>query len=68
MLNTQSPIPLYHQLAEILMEGIRTGDYPPGLRIPSEPQLAKAYGIGRPTVRHAIDLLVRGTKGSHLNY
>ncbi len=59
MLNTQSPIPLYHQLADILMEGIRAGDYPPGSRIPSEPQLAKDYGIGRPTVRQAIDVLVR---------
>ncbi len=59
MLNPQSPIPLYHQLADILMEGIRSGDYPPGDRIPSEPQLARDYGIGRPTVRQAIDVLVR---------
>jgi GntR family transcriptional regulator len=59
MLNTQSPIPLYHQLADILLEGIRSGDYPPGFRIPSEPQLAREYGIGRPTVRQAIDVLVR---------
>lgn len=59
MLNSQSPIPLYHQLADILMEGIRAGDYSPGSRIPSEPQLAKDYGIGRPTVRQAIDVLVR---------
>ncbi|MBC2711926.1 MAG: GntR family transcriptional regulator [Desulfosarcina sp.] len=59
MLNLQSPIPLYHQLADILMEGIRSGDYPSDSRIPSEPQLAKAYGIGRPTVRQAIDVLVR---------
>ena len=59
MLNSQSPIPLYHQLAEILMEGIRNGDYPPGSRIPSEPKLANEYGIGRPTVRQAIDVLVR---------
>jgi GntR family transcriptional regulator len=59
MLNTQSPIPLYRQLADILMEGIRAGDYPAGARIPSEPQLAREYGIGRPTVRQAIDVLVR---------
>jgi GntR family transcriptional regulator len=59
MLNHQSPIPLYHQLASILVEAIHSGDHPPGSRIPSEPQLAKAYGIGRPTVRQAIDLLVR---------
>jgi len=59
MLNANSPIPLYHQLADLLMEAIRAGDYPPGSRIPSEPQLAKTYNIGRPTVRQAVDLLVR---------
>ena len=59
MLNPQSPIPLYHQLADILLAGIRSGDYAPGACIPSEPQLAKEYGIGRPTVRQAIDMLVR---------
>ena len=59
MLNPQSPIPLYHQLADILLAGIRAGDYPPDTRIPSEHALAAAYGIGRPTVRQAIDLLVR---------
>jgi GntR family transcriptional regulator len=58
MLNPQSPIPLYHQLADILGEAIRSGEYPPGARIPSEPQLAKTYGIGRPTVRQALDMLV----------
>jgi GntR family transcriptional regulator len=59
MLNTHSPIPLYRQLADILIEAIRTGDYAPGTRIPSEPQLARDYGIGRPTVRQAVDVLVR---------
>ncbi|MCX5882670.1 MAG: GntR family transcriptional regulator [Deltaproteobacteria bacterium] len=59
MLNSQSPMPLYHQLADILLAGIRAGDYPPDTRIPSEHSLAAAYGIGRPTVRQAIDLLVR---------
>jgi GntR family transcriptional regulator len=59
MLNPQSPMPLYHQLAEILLEKIRTGEYAPGAKIPSEPALAAAYGIGRPTARQAIELLVR---------
>ena len=59
MLNTQSPIPLYHQLADLLTARIRGGDYAVGDRIPSEHQLAAAYGIGRPTVRQAIDMLVR---------
>jgi len=59
MLNNQSPIPLYHQLADLLTARIRAGDYAVGDRIPSEHQLAAAYGIGRPTVRQAIDTLVR---------
>lgn len=59
LLNPQSPIPLYRQLADFLAGCIRTGEYPPGSRIPSEPQLAAAHGIGRPTARQAVDMLVR---------
>jgi GntR family transcriptional regulator len=59
MLNAQSPIPLYHQLADIILGKITNGEYPPGTRIPSEHQLAGDYGIGRPTARQATDLLVR---------
>jgi GntR family transcriptional regulator len=59
MLNPQAPTPLYYQLAEKLVAGIRSGEYAPGSRIPSEHQLAALYGIGRPTVRQAIDSLVR---------
>jgi len=58
MLNPRSPIPLYHQLADILMERIRSGIYSPGQMIPSETGLAKQYRIGRPTVRQAMDTLV----------
>ncbi len=59
MLNPQSPVPLYHQLADIIMARIRSGEYPPGSRIPSENSLAATYGIGRPTARQATDLLIR---------
>ena len=59
MLNPSSPIPLYRQLADLLAAQIRRGDYPVGGRIPSEPRLAAQYGIGRPTVRQAIDSLAR---------
>ena len=59
MLNPQSPLPLYHQLADILTERIRSGVYSPGKAIPSETTIAKQYGIGRPTVRQAMDILVR---------
>jgi len=59
MLNPNSPVPLYHQLADVLLGKIRAGEYPLGCKIPSEHKLAKTYGIGRPTVRQATDLLVR---------
>ena len=59
MLNPHSPIPLYHQLAEILQDRIRSGTYGPGEMLPSEIGLAKQYGIGRPTVRQAMNLLVQ---------
>ncbi len=59
MLNPASPMPLYQQLADRLTAAIRAGDYPVGERIPSEHTLAQRYGIGRPTVRQATELLVR---------
>ena len=59
MLNPNSPIPLYHQLAEIITDRIKSGAYLPGESIPSETTMAKQYRIGRPTVRQAMDVLVK---------
>ena len=59
MLNPQAPTPLYHQLAEQLTARIRSGEYPPGSRIPSEHQLSADFAVGRPTVRQAIEVLAR---------
>jgi GntR family transcriptional regulator len=59
MLNPQSPIPLYRQLADLIMAKIHSGEYAPGSRIPSEHKLADRYSIGRPTARQATDWLVR---------
>lgn len=59
MLNPGSPLPLYQQLAELLSREIASGGLEPGARLPSEPELAKAHGIGRPTVRQATELLVQ---------
>ncbi len=58
-LNPKAPVPLYIQLAEIISGKIRSAEFRPGQRIPSEHQLADAFGIGRPTVRQATELLVR---------
>ena len=59
MLNTYSPIPLYHQLARIICDKIKSEEYHAGSQLPSEHQLAQQYGIGRPTVRQATEQLVR---------
>jgi GntR family transcriptional regulator len=58
-LDAESRVPLYHQLADLLLARIRAGEYPSGGRIPSEPELARTFGIGRPTVRQATELLIR---------
>jgi GntR family transcriptional regulator len=59
IVNRQSPLPLYLQLAEMLKEKIRSREFAPGTRIPSEPSLVRTCGLGRPTVRQAIGVLVR---------
>lgn len=58
-LDPASPVPLYHQLADLLEARICSGEYPLGARIPSEPDLARTFGIGRPTVRQATDQLIQ---------
>jgi GntR family transcriptional repressor for pyruvate dehydrogenase complex len=52
---------LYRQVADSVMASIKTGDYKPGARLPSERDLAAAYKVSRPTVREAmIALEIRG--------
>jgi GntR family transcriptional regulator, hexuronate regulon transcriptional repressor len=52
---------LYRQVADSIMASIKTGDYKPGARLPSERDLAAAYKVSRPTVREAmIALEIRG--------
>ena len=50
--------PLYHQLAEILRNKIRSGEFLPGGKIPSERNLMESYRLSRNTVRQAINVLV----------
>lgn len=59
MLNPESPLPLYRQLAADLTQRINSGQYPSGERLPSEPELAALHHIGRPTVRQATDVLLQ---------
>ncbi len=59
VLNPAAPTPLYRQLADELAERIRGGEFAPGDKLPSEPELARLHNLGRPTVRQATELLVR---------
>ncbi len=53
-----SPIPAYHQLKNILLKKIQSGEYPAGGLIPSERDLSENYSISRMTVRQALNQLV----------
>ena len=49
----------YRKLYEILRKHITTGVYEEGSLLPSENELCATYQMTRPTVRHALDTLVK---------
>lgn len=49
----------YQRLAARLRQLIKTGEWPPGHRIPSHAQLQQQYGVGRGVVEHAVAQLRR---------
>src|SRR5918997_4678363 len=56
-LDRSSFVPLYYQLQELLKEQIESGAWKPGERMPSEPELARRFGISRVVVRQALAIL-----------
>jgi DNA-binding GntR family transcriptional regulator len=54
-----SPVPLYYQLAQQLEQAISDGRLSAGDRLENELDLAERFGLSRPTVRQAIQELVR---------
>jgi len=52
------PIPIYYQLKECIKEKIRSGEFKPGDRIPTEQELCEMFGISRTPVRQALTELV----------
>ncbi len=46
--------PLYDRTIEALIEYIEEGELQPGEKLPSEEEMAKLFGISRPTLREAI--------------
>ena len=49
--------PLYKQIKELLLDGLRGGEWRPGEAIPSEIELAARFRVSQGTVRKAIDEL-----------
>jgi len=51
------PTPLHFKLRNLLREAIQSLEYPSGSRLPPERNMARLYGVGRVTVRRALDAL-----------
>ena len=58
VIDRNSPVPLYHQLAEQLTDAIEDGTLQPGDAFENELSLAERLNLSRPTVRRAIAELV----------
>ncbi|MHB8296046.1 MAG: GntR family transcriptional regulator [Acidimicrobiales bacterium] len=58
VIDRNSPVPLYFQVAGHLGATIESGDLAPGDFLPAEIDLAQRLSISRPTLRQAIDRLV----------
>lgn len=54
IIDRRSPLPLYIQLKELLLQELDDGLYPPGSTFPPEMTLVGQYGLSRATVRQAI--------------
>lgn len=58
VVDRDSPVPLYFQVAHQLEQAIESGQLPAGTRLDNEIALAAELGLSRPTMRQAIQYLV----------
>ena len=58
VVDRNSPVPLYFQVAQHLEESIHSGTLPVGTLIQNEVDLAASMGLSRPTMRRAMQHLV----------
>jgi GntR family transcriptional regulator len=56
-LDKDLPVPLYHQLQELLRAEIESGAWKAGEQLPNESKLAERFGISKITVRQALQNL-----------
>lgn len=57
MVDPDSPVPLYVQVADWVEGLIRDGTIPPNRPIPSEATIQQQFGVARGTTRKAVELL-----------
>ena len=57
-IDPEGPVPVYRQIAALVRDAIRRGDYPPGRAIPSAKRLAQQYDVAEVTARKAVLALV----------
>jgi len=57
-INKNSPLPLYYQLKESILNAVKNKEFEIGERLPSERELAEYHNISRMTVKKAVDILV----------
>jgi len=57
-LDKTSSIPLHQQLANEIRMAIRSKNYPPGYKLPTEEELCQHFAISRPVVRQAYKQLM----------
>ena len=57
IINRESPIPIYHQIASDIMDRISLGEWKIGERLPSEAVFYNQYGVSLITMRQALKYL-----------
>jgi len=56
-LERKTGVSLWRQIAQILALEIKSGEFAPGTKLPTEPHLARRFGVNRHTVRRALSVL-----------
>lgn len=56
-LDRESPVPLYHQIAQPIERAILSGEVSPGTRVEDELSMARRLQVSRPTARKALQQL-----------
>ena len=57
LIDRSKPVPLYHQVKDSLRERIDAHEWEPGMKIPTEKELAEEYGVSQITVKQALSRL-----------